>query len=186
MKSELTNSLKQLQEGRLILYPTDTVWGIGCDATKFEAVSAIYKLKKRQESKSMICLMSDIKMLQYYIKAVPKAVFDIIENVKKPTTIIYQNPKNVAKNLIGKDNTLAIRIVKEGFCHELIKQLKHPLVSTSANISGHSTPKTFEEIQHDILKGVDYVVNLHRDKKSANPSSIFKIENDGIIKIIRD
>lgn len=185
MQTEINNTLKILKQGGIILYPTDTIWGIGCDATNFDAIEKIYKLKQRNESKSLICLVSDLKMLNYYIQNIPEAAYDILKYANKPTTIIYDEPVRVSKNLISKDNTLAIRIVNDGFCNLLIKNLKKPIVSTSANISGQPTPKSFKEIRKEILKGVDYVVNLHHENKSAKPSSIIKLGNDGSVTIIR-
>lgn len=186
MKTEVQNAYDSLKQGKLLLYPTDTVWGIGCDATNYKAIEKIFQLKKRQESKSMICLVSDLNMLSQYVAHIPEAAYAILKYADKPTTIIYNDPINVAENLISNDNTLAIRIVKDDFCQKLIKKLKRPLVSTSANISGQPSPRSFKEIHHDILKGVDYIVNLHRDKKSSNPSSIIKLGNDGTVKIIRE
>lgn len=186
MITEIQNSYDTLKKGKLLLYPTDTVWGIGCDATNFAAIEKIFQLKKRHESKSMICLVSDVNMLKQYVKNIPKAAYEILKYSDKPTTIIYDDPINVAENLIAKDNTLAIRIIKDEFCKELIRKLKRPLVSTSANISGDPSPGSFKEIHHDILKGVDYIVNLHRDKKTSNPSSIIKLGNDGTVNIIRE
>ena len=185
MQTEINNAIKTLKQGGIILYPTDTVWGIGCDATNSDAVAKIYDLKKREETKSMICLVNDIDMLKNYFESIPKTAANIIKQAQKPTTIIYDNPLLVAKNLITKDNTLAIRVVNNSFCNELIKTLKKPLVSTSANISEQPTPKSFKEISEHILKGVDYVVNLYHDKKNENPPSIIKVSNDGLVKIIR-
>jgi L-threonylcarbamoyladenylate synthase len=185
MQIEINKTLKTLQEGGLILYPTDTVWGIGCDATNFDAIKKIYALKQRAESKSMICLVSDFNMLNDYVSEVPEIIHDTLKNAKKPTTIIYNQPVSIAKNLIAEDNTLAIRIVEDAFCNELIKKFNKPIVSTSANISTMETPYSFKEIHKDILKGVDYVVNLHREKKSATPSTIIKLNEDGTIDIIR-
>jgi len=185
MQNEINSALKTLKQGGIILYPTDTVWGIGCDATNSEAVAKIYALKKREESKSMICLANDIKMLEQHIKDVPNSALNIIEQSQKPTTIIYEAPKNVAPNLIATDNTLAIRIVKHSFCNALIAKLQNPLVSTSANISGMTAPKDFKEISEHILKGVDYIVNLPSKKKAIQPSSIIKLNTDGSVKIIR-
>ncbi len=182
---ELNIALKTIQQGGIIIYPTDTVWGIGCDATNTEAIKKIYALKQREDSKSMICLVNNIEMLKKYIKKIPEATYKIIEQSEKPTTIIYDSPILIADNLVAKDNTLAIRIVNNSFCNELIKVLKKPMVSTSANISGQPTPKSFSEISEQILKGVDYVVNLHRQKKTMQPSSIIKLNSDGTIKIIR-
>ncbi len=185
MEIEINNALKILKKGGTILYPTDTVWGIGCDATNYEAVEKLYRLKQRKESKSMICIVSDFKMLNQYIEEVPEVAYDIIKYAVKPTTIIYDRPLHVAENLIGSDNTLAIRVVREGFCNALLKKFKKPIVSTSANLSDRSTPRTFKEISEEILKGVDYVVNLHDKKKAGKPSSIIKLSNDGVVKVIR-
>jgi L-threonylcarbamoyladenylate synthase len=185
MQLEINNALIILNQGGIILYPTDTVWGIGCDATNGDAVKKIYALKQREETKSMVCLVNNIDMLKTYINTIPVAATDIIKKSKKPTTIIYNNPKGVAKNLVANDNTLAIRVVNNVFCNELIKNLKKPLVSTSANISGQSTPKSFAEISEQILKGVDYIVNLPDEKSEAKPSAIIKLANDGSVTFIR-
>lgn len=185
MQTEINNALKILKQGGIILYPTDTIWGIGCDATNFDAIEKIYKLKQRNESKSLICLVSDLKMLNYYIQNIPETAYDILKYTHKPTTIIYDEPVRVSKNLIANDNTLAIRIVSDGFCNLLIKRLQKPIVSTSANISGQTTPKSFVKIDEQILKGVDYVVNLQHEKNEAKPSSIIKLGNDGSVTIIR-
>jgi L-threonylcarbamoyladenylate synthase len=182
---ELNHTLKILKQGGIILYPTDTVWGIGCDATNFDAVEKIFQLKQRTETKSMICLVNDLKMLNHYIENIPEAAYNILKYANKPTTIIYDKPLRVTENLITKDNTLAIRIVKDDFCNELIRKLKKPLVSTSANISGKPTPNSFKKISQEIIKGVDYVVNLPYAKKAAKPSSIIKLSNDGKVIIIR-
>jgi len=184
-EEEILNAFLILNNGGVILYPTDTVWGIGCDATNVKAIDKVYKLKKRIESKSLICLVNDVRMLERYVEEVPDPAYDIVECADSPTTIIYDKPINVADNLIAPDNSLAIRVVKHSFCEKLIRKFKRPIVSTSANISGEKTPLNFSEISSDILEGVDYVVNLHRDHKSANPSSIIKIKNDGSVKIIR-
>ncbi|MDG5492368.1 L-threonylcarbamoyladenylate synthase [Psychroserpens sp. SPM9] len=182
---EVEHAYKTLKKGGLILYPTDTVWGIGCDASNYEAVKKIYKLKQRDDSKALICLVNNYSMLEKHVDTVPPIAYDILDVAIQPTTIIYDNPAGVAENLIANDNTLAIRIVKHSFCEQLIRLLRKPLVSTSANISGQPTPKSFEEISDDILKGVDYVVNLQDQKKDTKPSSIIKLGNDGIVKIIR-
>ncbi|MCF8714581.1 threonylcarbamoyl-AMP synthase [Joostella atrarenae] len=185
MQEEIKKTLEVLNNGGLILYPTDTVWGIGCDATNEEAIKKVYKLKQRDDSKALICLVSDTRMLQKYVYEIPDAAYDIVELADRPTTIIYDQPINVAKNLIAEDNTLAIRVASDEFCQKLIRQFKRPLISTSANISGKPTPKSFSEISKEILKGVDYVVNLHREKSNGAPSSIIKVGNDAIVKIIR-
>jgi L-threonylcarbamoyladenylate synthase len=185
LQNEIQKSINHLKKGNLILYPTDTVWGIGCDATNSEAVKKIYQLKQRDDSKALICLVSDFRMLNQIIEEVPEVAYDILKHANKPTTIIYDRPLRVAENLIADDNTLAIRVANDRFCKELIRKYRRPIVSTSANISGSPTPKTFKEIEAHILKGVDYVVNLHRNKKNPKPSSIIKLSNDGTVKIIR-
>jgi L-threonylcarbamoyladenylate synthase len=182
---ELEKTITTLKKGGIILYPTDTIWGIGCDATNAEAVDKIYALKKREESKSMICLVSDFKMLQQYVEEVPEVAYDILKHATKPTTIIYDRPLRVAENTIADDNTLGIRVVRDPFCSKLIKKLKRPIISTSANISDMPSPKSFKEISTAILEGVDYVVNLPLQKKGAKPSSIIKIGGDSTVKIIR-
>ena len=185
MQTEITNALETINRGGIILYPTDTVWGIGCDATNSDAVKKIYALKQRTETKSMVCLVNNIDMLKTYIDTIPVGALNIIKESQKPTTIIYNCPKGVAENLVANDNTLAIRVVNNAFCDKLIKNLKKPLVSTSANISGQSTPKSFAEISEQILKGVDYIVNLPDEKSEARPSAIIKLANDGSVTFIR-
>lgn len=185
MYTEIETCLTILKKGGLILYPTDTVWGIGCDATNADAVDKIFELKKRSESKSLICLVSDFKMLNEYVENIPEVAYDILKYASKPTTIIYDNPIRVAENLIADDNSLAIRVTKDIFCKELIRKLRRPLVSTSANISGAKSPTKFGEIDKAILDGVDYIVNLQQDKKSSAPSSIIKLKNDGSVSVIR-
>lgn len=185
MHREIQKAIEVLKQGGIILYPTDTVWGIGCDASNPEAVQKIYKLKKRVETKAMICLTADDRMLKKYIKQIPPAALDIIDITDIPTTIIYDEPQNLAENLIGEDNTIAIRIPDDEFCYQLLRRFNGALVSTSANISGKPTPKSFKEISNEILKGVDYVVDLHREKKAEKPSSIIKLSNSGVVKVIR-
>lgn len=185
MNTEIKNTLQILKNGGLILYPTDTVWGIGCDANNPKAVKKIYNLKQREDSKALICLVADDRMLKKYVKQVPQAAMDIIEVANKPTTIIYDGAQHLAPNLIVDDGSIAIRIPDDEFCYQLTRKLNGALVSTSANISGEATPKSFKEIAPAILKGVDYVVNLHREKICNKPSSIIKLSNSGIVKVIR-
>ncbi len=185
MKEEIDNALLILKKGGLILYPTDTIWGIGCDATNPDAVDKVFQLKKRSDEKSLICLVNDFKMLNEYVENVPEVAYDILKYAKKPTTIIYDDPIRVAENIIAKDNSLAIRVTKDEFCKKLIQKFRRPLVSTSANISGEKTPQSFAEIDPLILEGVDYVVNLQHEKKSGKPSAIIKLKNDGSVKVIR-
>ncbi|OIQ17270.1 MAG: threonylcarbamoyl-AMP synthase [Flavobacterium sp. MedPE-SWcel] len=185
INTEVHNAFEVIKNGGIILYPTDTVWGIGCDATNAEAVKKIYELKQREESKSMIVLMNDDRMMYKVFKDSPDVAWEIIEVSDKPTTLILDNPQNVAPNLIAKDNTLGARLVTEPFCYKLMERMKKPLVSTSANISGMPTPNSFKEIDHHILDGVDYIVNLHHNKIAAKPSTIIKIGNDLQVKVIR-
>jgi L-threonylcarbamoyladenylate synthase len=185
MKEEIEKIITVLKKGGVILYPTDTVWGIGCDATNPDAVDKVFQLKKRSDEKSLICLVNDFRMLNEYVENVPEVAYDILKYAKKPTTIIYDDPIRVAENLIAADNSLAIRVTKDEFCKKLIQRYRRPLVSTSANFSGEKTPLSFAEIDPLILEGVDYVVNLHHNKKTGKPSAIIKLGNGGSVKIIR-
>lgn len=186
MQTEVKQALETLKAGGLILYPTDTVWGIGCDASNPNAVEKVFKLKQRQDSKALICLVADDRMLKKYVKRIPDAAYSIIDIADKPTTIIYDEPQNLAPNLISEDNAIAIRIPDDEFCFQLLRRFNGAIVSTSANISGFPTPKSFKEISQEVLKGVDYVVNLHHEKICNKPSSIIKLKNNGIVKIIRE
>ncbi|XMO86967.1 L-threonylcarbamoyladenylate synthase [Algibacter sp. AS12] len=186
MQNEINKTLQILKNGGIILYPTDTVWGIGCDATNSEAVKKIYNLKNRIDSKALICLVADDRMLKQFVKTIPQSALNIIEITDKPTTIIYDDAKNLAHNLIADDGSIAIRIPDDDFCYWISRKLNKPLVSTSANISGAPTPKSFKEISDEILKGVDYVVNLQQEKICNKPSSIIKISNSNVVKIIRE
>ena len=184
MYQDTSNVVRILSLGKTILYPTDTVWGLGCDATNIDAVAKIFKLKNRIESKSLVVLVSSIEMLHTYVDAVPQKAIDIISTTKKPTTIIYNNPKGLAANAIASDNTIAIRIPTHNYCLEIINKLGKPIISTSANISGESTPKSFSEISLSILEGVDYVVNLEQDKITDKSSTILKLVGNAI-EVIR-
>ena len=174
MSNLIKVAFQKLIEGKTILYPTDTVWGIGCDPFSFEAVSKVYELKKRSESKSLIVLVSSISMLKKHV-TVPQSVIELLKKSKKPTTIIYENPKGFAKNAIASDGTIAIRVVQDAFCRKLIKRFQKPIISTSANVSGAATPKSFQEISQPILEGVDYIVNLHQNRTDVKPSTILKV-----------
>ncbi len=185
INQEVHNAFEVIANGGIILYPTDTVWGIGCDATNPEAVAKIYKLKQRAETQSMIVLMNGEKMMYNVFKEIPEVAWQLIDLSENPTTLILDKPRNVAANIIAPDNSLGIRIVKEPFCFKLLERMKKPLVSTSANISGQLTPKSFKEIDPQIIKGVDYVVNLHRDKIAGKPSTIIKLTNDLQVKVLR-
>jgi L-threonylcarbamoyladenylate synthase len=176
---------KILAEGGLILYPTDTIWGIGCDATNDDAVKKIYVLKKREEKKSMIILVADEKDIFNYVVSPNEKLFAYLSSAKKPTTVIYDHAKNISSNLINHDGTIAIRIVKDNFCKQLISLFKKPLVSTSANISGEASPENFSEISDAIKDGVDYIVHYRIEDISSQPSSIIKLNIQGEIEILR-
>lgn len=186
MKEEINRSLQVLKKGGLLLYPTDTVWGIGCDATNADAIDKIYRLKQRDDTKSLICLVSDFKMLNQFLEDVPEVAYDILKYAAKPTTIVYDDPIRVAENLVAEDNTLGIRVVQNDFCRQLIRKFRRPIVSTSANISNQPTPSNFSEISEAIKSGVDYVVNWDRKKKTSKPSAIIKLNKDGEVKVIRN
>jgi len=184
------NDIKQcieiLESGGIILYPTDTIWGIGCDAANATAVAKVYALKKRADEKSMIILLADEKELPHYIGASDPKIFDYIKGINKPTTVIYEGAKNLAANLINKDGSIAIRIVKDDFCKRLIRQFKRPIISTSANISGYPPPAVFRDVDAAIKNGVDYIVQHRQDDITpAAPSAIIKWTDDGSLHIIR-
>lgn len=183
---DIKSALKTLKNSGTILYPTDTIWGIGCDATNEFAIQKIYKLKKRPNSKALVILVSNEADIASYVYRPDKYILDYLKSTTKPTTVIYKNAINLPSCLLGEDNTIAIRIVKDPFCKELIKLYKGALVSTSANLSGEPSPKHFGEINNYIKKGVDYIVN-HRqnDTASHQPSSIIKSNDDGGIEILR-
>ena len=187
MEKELKSALKHTLKGKTILYPTDTIWGIGCDATNAKAVDKIYAIKNRVESKSMIILLADYDQLKQYVDEVPPIAKDLIQSIDKPLTIIYNGAKNLASNLIAKDGTVAIRIVKHEFCRALIQRLDKPLVSTSANLSGAPSPQFYAHIQEHIKTKVDYIVDLEQNLKVINKAStIIKLEKSGSYTIIRE
>jgi L-threonylcarbamoyladenylate synthase len=184
---EVERALEVLRRGEVILYPTDTIWGIGCDATIEEAVKRIYEIKKREDSKSMIILVADERDILQYVAAPDLAVFDFIEEQTRPTTIIFEGAVGLADNLVAEDGSVAIRIVRDEFCRHLIKRLRKPIVSTSANISGEPSPKNFSEVSDEIKTAVDHVAKWRQeDTTIAQPSQIIKWNNDGTYKVIRD
>lgn len=186
MKDSLDKALKVLKEGGIILYPTDTVWGIGCDATNPEAVKRIFTLKKRADAKAMLMLVGSEGQLQQYVKEIPDIAWELIDAAVNPITIIYDEPINICSALMAEDGSAGFRITNEYFSKTLCQRLKHPLVSTSANISGKPAPTSFAEINKEIIDGVDYVVEIGRDRPAPHsPSNIIKITNDSVIKIIR-
>lgn len=178
-------AIENLKKGNSILYPTDTVWGLGCDACNEEAVNKLIKLKQRPSDKSFIVLLDDDRKLNKYVKEVPDIAWDLIEHSVKPTTIIFPNGINLAPNVINKNGSIAIRIVKNGPCKELLKKYGKPIVSTSANISNDPNPKNFNEISKAVLNQVDYILNLPDDSKNTKPSTIIRLEVNGEIAFIR-
>jgi L-threonylcarbamoyladenylate synthase len=186
MKRLINETLTTLKSGSIFLYPTDTVFGIGCDATNEKAITKIYRLKQRDDSKALICLVQDIKMLSDYVEDIPEMAFNYLENTDRPTSIIYPKAKNLASNLVAEDGSIAIRICRTEFCQKLFRAFGKPIVSTSANLSGTPTPQNFEDIQDEILKGVDYIVNLQKNQENAKPSRIIKFDSEGHAHILRD
>ncbi len=176
-----------LKEGGVILYPTDTIWGIGCDATNPDAVAKIYKIKQREDSKSMLVLIDKVGRIPSYVSEMPDLAWDLVELADKPLTIIYPNAKNLAKNLIAPDGSIGIRVVNHEFCSKLIGRYGKPIVSTSANISGKPSPKSFYDIDAEIKDGVDYIVSEEFDHPlSDKPSGIIMLGINGEIKVIRE
>jgi L-threonylcarbamoyladenylate synthase len=186
MTNDIKKSLEILNKGGIILYPTDTIWGLGCDATNFEAVKRIYSVKKREDSKSMLVLLDSEKFLNFYIKEVPEIAYQLIEVSDRPLTIIYPGARNLAPNLIASDGSIGIRIPNDEFCRQLISNFKKPVISTSANISGGKSPTNFNEISKEIINAVDFVVEWRQDDLSkSQPSSIIKLSSKGEVEIIR-
>ena len=186
LENDIESCIAAMNKGGLILYPTDTIWGIGCDATNAVAVAKIYALKKRSDEKAMIVLLAEEKdILQYVTQPNPK-VFDYIKGIHKPTTFIYEGGIGLAENIIQKDGTIAIRITNDSFCKQLIKRFGKPIVSTSANISGYPPPAIFMDIDIEIKNGVDYIVQHRQDDLTPNfPSALVKWNADGSLTIIR-
>jgi L-threonylcarbamoyladenylate synthase len=185
-EDDLNNSLKVLRDGGVILYPTDTLWGIGCDPTSPVAVEKIFNIKTRNEGKGLIALVSGVAMLERYVRDVPRIAYDLIEVSESPLTIIYPEGKNLAAGVCGEDGSAALRICNEEFCSELIRRFRKPLVSTSANLSGMPPPATFSEISEAIKGSVDYVVKYRQDdRRKFTASPVIKVEKNGVFTIIR-
>lgn len=186
MENEIKNALKILKSGGTIIYPTDTLWGIGCDATSAKAVQKVYKIKRRNEEKTMIVLLDDVEKIRDYVDNVPPIAYDLIENWEKPLSIIYDGAKNLAPNLIRDGNSVAIRITRDDFSNKLIKAFGKPIVSSSANFSGEPTPLYFNQIRKELLNEIDYIVNLyHKSMNEMKASTIIKIEMDGSFEVLR-
>jgi len=186
LKDEVAKALKVIQDGGIILYPTDTIWGIGCDATDTEAIERIYKLKQRDEAKSMIILLDTENKLESYVREVNPLAYDLIEYAENPLTLVMPGAKNISPALISSDGSVGIRISKHPFCQQLIQRLRKPLVSTSANISGKPSPQYFGQIAPEIIEGVDYVVDIDQyDMEIKTPSTIMKLAPNGSFEFIR-
>lgn len=185
-KQDIKNAVEVMKNGGVILYPTDTVWGIGCDATNPEAVAKVYKIKHRDDSKALICLVDSDCRMQRYVRNVPEVAWDIIDLATKPTTLILDNAVNLAPNLIAEDGSIAMRITNEPFSKELCFRFQKPVVSTSANISGEETAQNYRDISEEIIAAVDYVCEARRNEhKPQTPSSIIKLTEDSTVTIIR-
>lgn len=186
IQEDIKNAIEVMKQGGVILYPTDTVWGIGCDATNADAVAKVYKIKKRDDSKALICLVDSDARLQRYVRKVPNVAWDLLDVAVKPTTIILDGAINLAPNLIAEDGSIALRITKEPFSHELCYRFQKALVSTSANVSGEPAAANYCDISQEILDAVDYVCYSRRQEhKPHTPSSIIKLAEDGEVTIIR-
>ncbi len=186
VQEDIQNAVKTMRNGGVILYPTDTVWGIGCDATNPDAVAKVYKIKKRDDSKALICLVDSDDRLQRYVRNVPEVAWDLLELADKPTTVILDNAVNLAPNLVADDGSIAMRITKENFSRELCFRFQKPIVSTSANISGEPAAQNYRDISEELLNAVDYVCWTRRQEhKPHKPSSIIKLSENGEVKIIR-
>lgn len=187
IKHEVDKCAEVMRKSGVILYPTDTIWGIGCDATQPRAVDRVYKIKKRSESKAMIILLDDPERLRNYLKEVPPIIFDLLERIRKPLTVIYPGAVNLPKNVMANDQSVAIRIVKNEFCKKLIQKIDKPLISTSPNIAGEPTPVFYRQISNYIKDSVDYIVKLDQDIiYDIKPSTIIRILNDGEFEVIRE
>lgn len=187
LQDEVKKACEVMSQGGIILYPTDTIWGIGCDATNEEAVEKVYRIKRRTDSKSMLVLLDTTAKLDYYIEDFPEIALDLIDLSDKPLTIIYDGARNVARNLIAADGSLGIRITKEAFSQRLCQAFRRPLVSTSANISGEASPANFSEISEEVREAVDYVVDYRReDAAKSKPSGIIKLGKGAQVQIIRE
>ncbi|MBV2227733.1 MULTISPECIES: L-threonylcarbamoyladenylate synthase [unclassified Sphingobacterium] len=185
-KEDLNQALETLKSGGLILYPTDTIWGIGCDATNPEAVEKIFALKGRDKGKSMIILLGNDNQLQSYVSEVPEVAYELLEATDKPLTIIYSKAKNLASNVVAEDGSIGIRIVNHPFCEQLLQRFRKPIVSTSANISGDASARNFVEVSDEIVNGVDYVVKFgQQDPSNGTASTIMKLDPSGKFEFIR-
>jgi L-threonylcarbamoyladenylate synthase len=186
-KEDIFKAVEVMNAGGIILYPTDTIWGIGCDATNELAVSRISKLKNRPDTKSMLVLLDTENRLNYYLKEVPEIAWDLLDVADKPLTIVYPGARNFASNLIAADSSIGIRITREEFSSNLVRRFGKPVVSTSANVTGKKSPSIFSEIEKEILEGVDFIVRYRQqDPQRAQPSGIIRIGLSGEVEILRE
>ena len=186
-REDLKRACEVMQKGGVILYPTDTIWGIGCDAANPEAVKRVYDIKKRADSKAMLVLVDSTVKVNFYVSDVPAVAWDLIEFTTKPLTIIYSGARNLAPNLLAEDGSVGIRVTNEEFSRRLCQQFRKAIVSTSANISGQPGAANFTEISEEVKSAVDYIVGFRQDDMSRpKPSSIIKLDKGGVIKIIRE
>ena len=184
--ADIKEACRVMYEGGVILYPTDTIWGIGCDATNEDAVRRVYDIKRRTDSKAMLVLVDSAVKVDFYVQDVPDVAWDLIELADKPLTIIYSGARNLASNLLAEDGSVGIRVTNEAFSKRLCQQFRKAIVSTSANISGQPSPSSFAEISEEIKSLVDYIVQARREEEGgAKPSSIIKLGEGGLIQIIR-
>lgn len=187
MIEDIKKACRVMNEGGVILYPTDTIWGIGCDATNEEAVRRVYEIKQRADSKAMLALVDSPVKVDFYVQDVPEIAWDLIEMADKPLTVIYSGARNLAPNLLAEDGSVGIRVTNEEFSKRLCQQFRKAIVSTSANISGRPSPGNFSEISEEIKSAVDYIVECRREETDRpKPSGIIKLEKGGVIKIIRE
>ena len=184
---EIKKAVEVMRNGGVILYPTDTIWGIGCDATNEEAVKKVYEIKKRADSKALICLVDSEAKIDFYVKDVPPVAWDLIELSTKPLTVIYDGARNLAPNLLAEDGSVGIRVTNEEFSKQLCFRFRKAVVSTSANISGEPSPKSFADISDEIKNAVDYIVGGRQNEKGgAKPSSIIKLGAGGVVQVIKE
>ena len=183
---DIRTAVQTLRQGGILLYPTDTIWGIGCDASNEEAVRRIFQLKQREDSKAMICLVDSADRMQRYLRQVPDVAWDLVEYADKPLTLILDGATGLAPSLIAEDGSIGLRVTKENLSHELCYRFQKAIVSTSANISGQPSPACFDEITDEIKQGVDYIMRSRQnDLSKGKPSQIVKLSLDGTVQIIR-
>ncbi len=185
-EDDIKKCISALQQGGTILYPTDTVWGLGCDATNEAAVEKVFAIKQRPKEKSMIILLADARDILQYVAAPPPDIIAIVESFEQPTTVVYDNALGFPDNVVNKDGSIAIRVTKDPFCKALIKRYRRPIISTSANISGQPAPSNYKIVDADIVKNVDYIVGYRQDDEVVHPPSrIVRVDDDGGIEVLR-